>query len=132
VQRFTRGPTLAITVAEDSASLHIESEPEDLDLLLFEIIPADTPVRFHIESSGDAAPPYANVGDSANVPLGDTFTLRPSDAIGLPGDFEAARRTKAAGVHLWWLSGEEMAQQGRTTELTPEEIKRLKALGYIQ
>jgi arylsulfatase A-like enzyme len=132
IERFTRRQTLDITVSEDSASFHVESEPEGLDLLLFDTDPGDKPVVFEVNSVGGGSPQSANVGDSQNIHLGDAFTLTTGDAVGLPPAFRAARESSSTGVHVWWLSGEEIAQPGTVTDLTPEELKRLKALGYIQ
>ena len=132
IERFTRRQTLSVEMADDSTSLHLIAEPGDLDFILFDVSPPDAPVRFSVTVGGENAPLMAKIGASGEIPIAGGFDLTPTDAAGLPRDFEIDRRSKQPEMHIWWLSGETIGQAGGTVELTPEEIKRLKALGYLQ
>jgi len=132
IERFTRRQTLSVELTDDSTSLHLKAEPEDLDFILFDVSPPDAPVRFSVTADGENAPLSAKIGTSDEMLIAEGFDLTPTEAAGLPQDFELSRRKRRPGMHIWWLSGETIGQAGGTVELTPEEIKRLKALGYLQ
>lgn len=131
IERFTRRQTLTIKMSEDSTRLHLESAPEGLDFVLFNVAPEGSPVRFTITATGENPPAEAGVGESGRIPMASPFTLEASEASGLPASFQEARDSGLPGLYIWWLSGEEIARTGTVTDLTPQEIKRLKSLGYL-
>ena len=132
VDRFTRKGVLSVDLGGDSTSLRVESEPQGLDLILFDVSPPDAPVKFQLRADGEGAPDSAGIGALGEAEIAAPFTVDPADAAGLPHGFETDRANLTPGIHIWWLSGESLGQAGGATELTPEEIKRLKALGYLQ
>jgi hypothetical protein len=63
--------------------------------------------------------------------MGESLFLSPEAAFGTPGTFKGSMERGRPGVYIWWLSGEEVAGSSETSPLSPEEIERLKSLGYI-
>jgi arylsulfatase A-like enzyme len=131
IERFTRQQTLTFDVSEDSTLIHLDAKPDGLDFVLVNTLPKDSPLRFTIKAAGEDIPGDANVGESGHLPIAGSFTLDTVEASGLPVSFQAARNSRLPGVHIWWLMGDEIVGRGSVTDLTPEEIRRLKALGYL-
>jgi hypothetical protein len=132
LERFTRKQTLVVEPSDDSTAIHVEAEPDGLDLIMFDVDPPDAHVGFAVSVEGDEAPMVASVGASGELAIDERFDLAPDEAVGLPREFGAYRTEARSGLQIWWLSGEAIGKAGRATKLTPEETKRLKALGYLQ
>jgi arylsulfatase A-like enzyme len=131
IERLTRKKSLLISVSEDSTQIHIEASPEDLDLVHFDTTPSGSPVSFAFTVAGQTPPVDVGVGESSRISITAPFTLESADASGLPVSFQAWNASDLPRLHLWWLSGEEIAAPRAVIDLTPEEIKRLKSLGYL-
>ena len=69
--------------------------------------------------------PSAGFADPAN-------RLDPESSRGLPQTFQQFRESSQPGVFVWWSPGDAIGKPGKEVTLTPEETRRLRALGYIQ
>jgi hypothetical protein len=124
--------SIKVEIEPDSTALLISSEPVGLSLIHLTTSPATAGLRFDFEQPQGEPVDMAAVGSGGNRPLGDAFIVRPEDAIGLPNAFPGGRSSGEPGIYLWWLPGGGALGTQESTELTPEERARLKALGYLQ
>jgi hypothetical protein len=131
-EKLVAGAGEAIRLADDMTAFHFEIRPWQQQIVLFDTEPAKARIRFDIRGSGKEVGDMVYTGIRGTAPLGEAFTLDRDTAFGTPEAFDANRRAGVPGVYVWWLPGGEATGARETTELTPEEIKRLKALGYIQ
>jgi len=132
VHKVSAPGAMAVDVPADSTSLSIRARPRGLQVVLFDVEPKDARVRFTVSTTGTDGPKAVNVGEIGARRIGERFDLGPRDATGLPDAFGLFRTQRAAGVHIWWLPGDEMRKPGERAVLPPEAKKRLRALGYIQ
>jgi arylsulfatase A-like enzyme len=132
VEKLVAGAGEAVGVSGDSTAFQFDIRPAHQQIVLFDTQPAKARVRFNIKGSGEEIGDVVYTGIRDTAPLGKAFTLDREGAFGTPEIFDVNRRGGVPGVYVWWLPGGEVTKPRETTELTPEEIKRLKALGYIQ
>jgi choline-sulfatase len=111
--------------------LRIESVPDDINLLMFETEPENVEVTFTIADDLESISSVHVGKDGVRSNAGPFSISRPS-ALGLPETFEKHRGSHVPAAFVWWLPGGRPGGTGETLELSPEEQKRLKALGYIQ
>jgi hypothetical protein len=121
-----------ITIMDESeGTLRVESTPGGVNLLMFDTEPDDAELEITISDDlGSISSAY--LGKDGTVPVGEALSLSRSDALGLSETFSEHRQSHAPGAFIWWLPGGKAAGMGETLELSPDEQKRLKALGYIQ
>jgi arylsulfatase A-like enzyme len=131
-QRLVAGGDEEFGVADDSTSFHIEIRPQQQQIVLFDTEPAPARVKFTVRGAGEEVGDVVYTGRRQVASMDERFTLDTDQALGTPETFETNRSKGVPGVYIWWLPGEAGTKVRRRTDLTPEEIKRLKALGYIQ
>ena len=132
VRRFATKADISVDMRGDSTGFSFEATGEDLNPLLFETEPRESRVRFKVSAAGDDIPSKAYAGPSKTIPLDEEVVLASDQAFGLPEDFRDARVSGRPGAYIWWFPGEGMAVPRQVQELSPEQKKRLRALGYIQ
>lgn len=132
VDRVSTPGDVTIVVAPDSGSLTIAAVPNGLQIVLFGVDPPDAVVSFETDYRGTGGPVSVHTGVRDEVPVGQTFTLDPAGALGLPSAFEAARKSSVPSVHVWYLRGEPIGKAARSATLSPDTKERLRSLGYIQ
>ncbi len=135
VRRFADRGSGGIDVRDDGKGFGFAATGQDLNPLFFIADPPDTRIKFKITTSGrDGAdlPSHVLVGESGKMPVGEEFILGPEQALGLSGDYRRTHRSGRPAAYIWWFPGEGMDVGGETVDLTPEQKKRLRALGYIQ
>jgi hypothetical protein len=132
VERLVAGGEFTLEMSEDSTSFHLEVSPKGQQVVLFTTDPADAEVRFEIEAQGEAGSGPVHTGGGGTEPMGQVFAMTPGQALGIPDAFDEFRSSGRPGACVWWLPGKHTVQSRETTTLSPEERKRLKALGYIQ
>jgi choline-sulfatase len=131
VERLVAGGEFALEIPEDSTSFHVEVSPKGQQIVLFTTEPTGAEVHFEFEAGKAVSEGQIHTGSGDTRPLGRAFTMTPGEALGIPEAFDGLRTSGAIGACLWWLPGRR-AVKSRETALSPEERKRLKALGYIQ
>ncbi len=131
LKRLVAGGEVSIEINEDSTGFHVDVVPLKQQILLFDIDPEDAAIRMKI-AGGPGMPSVIHSGVGEALPMGTSFGLTPNRAMGLPEAFDANRAQAAPGAYVWWLPGDPAGATARSTELTPEEKQRLRALGYIQ
>jgi arylsulfatase A-like enzyme len=132
LNKVTGGGTPEVVVAPDSTSFSLEARSRGLYLLLFDVVPRDAEVSLKILPRGKDAPAEAHVGLERTTPVPATLALRAQACQGLPGAFQEFRTAGRSGIFVWWLPGEEWRESGKRATLSPEQKKRLRALGYAQ
>jgi hypothetical protein len=130
-EKLVAGGDEEVRVTGDSTAFSIEVRPQ-LQIVLFDTKPGPARVKFTVRGSSDGVADVVYTGRRETAPLGKQFVLDTDQAFGTPETFESNRGSGVPGVYVWWLPGEEATKVREATKLTPEEIKRLKALGYIQ
>jgi choline-sulfatase len=131
IERSASKGRFIIRADKNGRELRIESTPEGLNLLIFETEPEDAEVAFTFaDDLGSISAVY--VGADGVRATGKPLSLSRSDAHGLPQAFDEHRRSDLPGAFVWWLPGGRPGGSGEAVELSPDEQKRLKALGYIQ
>jgi hypothetical protein len=116
----------------DSTAFDIKVQPKRQQIMVFDVSPADATLRFEIKTEGQVGPDFVGVGSRERRNLDEAFDLTPQMASGFPDEFDADRRSGGIGAYVWWLPGQQMVSAREAARLTPEERRRLKALGYIQ
>jgi arylsulfatase A-like enzyme len=132
VEKLVVGAGEAIRLSDDRTAFHFGIRPWQQQIVLFDTEPPRARIRFDISGSGKELGDVVYTGIRGTVPLGKAFTLDRDAAFGTPEVLDTNRRAGLPGVYVWWLPGGKATVARETTELTPEEIQRLKALGYIQ
>jgi choline-sulfatase len=122
---------LRVEVSDDSVSLDIESTVGGPHFILFDTQPEDAQVSFTVSSATTGGPDSVRVGRALRRPADTRMTLTRREAHGIADAFAAHLPEDGPRVYIWWLPGVRTGKPVRA-ELTPEERKRLKALGYIQ
>ncbi len=131
LDRLVAGGDLSVEINEDSTGFHADVVALKQQILLFDVDPEDAGIRLKIVG-GPGMAPVIHSGVGEVLPMGTGLRLTPKLAMGLPGAFDADRGRAEAGAYVWWLPGEKAGATARSTELSPEEKQRLRALGYIQ
>jgi hypothetical protein len=131
LKRLVAGGQLSVEINEDSTGFHADVVALKQQILLFDIYPEDAGIRMKI-AGGPGMPSVIHSGLGEALPMGTSLSLTAKMAMGLPEAFDANRVRAEPGAYVWWLPGDETGASARSTELTPEEIQRLRALGYIQ
>ncbi len=131
--------TLELLTGKDSGSLAIGADSTTcaftcrvggLDLLLLDTKPATVPIRFSLSDPGKVLKTVL-VGSSDSRQSAEAFMVDTESGLGTPGSFDEHRWSGTPGAYVWWLPGQRLARPGPTEALTPEEVERLKSLGYI-
>jgi choline-sulfatase len=123
---------VSLGVAGDSSSFRLGGRPDVMYLVLFDVVPDDAEVSVGAVARGEDAPAEVCVGGSTRKSLPASLVLTRDAALGLPDTFIESRAAGEAGLYVWWSPGGEVREAGRHIGLSPEEIKRLRALGYVQ
>ena len=123
---------LSVDVTDDSTSISIRDKVKGMHVVYFDTEPPDAAIEIIITRSSGTGPTVMHVGPSAKEQMGQSLSLRPKDADGLAAAFREKRFSGEAEAYLWWLPGKGLEVAREKRSLTPEEKKRLKALGYIQ
>ena len=131
VSVYAKGKSVSVELSPDSTSFAVETRPERVSLVHFGVTPTVVGVRIRVGTEDGKSPPNVVAGPAGTRPLGEAFVLRPDDVLGVSERFHLDRVQMASGAYVWWLPGEAM-MPSKQTDLTPEEKKRLKALGYLQ
>jgi hypothetical protein len=131
-RRLVAGGDFSLEVAPDSTGFEMETAVKQQQIVLFDVEPRDAGIRFDIAAGGGGTRVDLAIGASGGPSAGKPLTLTRESAAGLPPAFELSRRELKPGVFIWWLPGNGVGQGAERTDLTPEEIRRLKSLGYIQ
>lgn len=129
-----------VTMSPDSASLAVEVittraqvvRGRATQVIYFDTEPPDAAVAFRIEKHRDDLPAVVSVGSIGKRESGDRFVLEPAQATGLSEDLMRGGAVDMSQASIWYMHGRRPALDRPTAEMTPEEIKRLKALGYLQ
>jgi hypothetical protein len=122
---------LEVAVSDDSVSMDIQSSVGGPHYVLFDTQPEDAEVTFSVTSKTPGGPDSVWVGTAAMLPVDAEIGLSRQEAHGISDAFAAHRTQDGPGAFIWYLPGVRVEKQKRAT-LSPEEAKRLKALGYIQ
>jgi arylsulfatase A-like enzyme len=131
LKKGVAGGEATVEIGQDSTYFRIEVRPKRQQVFLFDTEPGDARVMFEIVSDG-AGPATVYTGRNATTAVDDAFVLDSGAATGLPEVFDENRRSGSPGVYVWWLRGKAPTGVSESAILTPEEKKRLRALGYIQ
>jgi arylsulfatase A-like enzyme len=132
VKRFAKPPDAGVEIRDDRKAFDFRATGQDLNPLFFTADPPDTRVKFKFTASGKDIPPHVLIGESGEMAIGEEFIVSPQQAMGLPQDYLRAIISGRPGAYVWWFPGEGMEVGGETVDLTPEQMQRLRALGYIQ
>jgi choline-sulfatase len=120
-----------IVVSPDRRSMRATGATPDLNLLVFDTEPADAELEIVTEARGTATP-KVYVGRRAERQPGEWFRVTSRAASGPPYAFEQCRETHTPAAFVWWAPGQKIYTSPVPANLTPEEERRLRALGYIQ
>lgn len=120
----------ALMIGADSTSCTFSCRVGGLDLLLLDTRPGTVPVRFSLTDPGNVLESVM-LGTSDARPSTEAFMVDTESGLGTPESFDRNRWSGTPGAHVWWLPGQQLARPGPTQALTPEEVDRLKSLGYI-
>jgi choline-sulfatase len=123
---------LSVDVTEDSTSMNILDKVRGMHIVYFDTEPHDAAIEVTITRTSGSGPTVVHVGPSGQKQLGEKLSLRPQDASGLAAAFEDKHFSGESEVYMWWLPGRALEVAREKRSLTPEEKRRLKALGYIQ
>jgi hypothetical protein len=131
VETLTRQAGMSIEPEADGTGCTLTTVEQGFHMAIINTRPSSVPVSFEISrQAGEIVCPvyYGAEGDAS---MGESLFLSPEAAFGTPGTFKGSMERGRPGVYIWWLSGEEVAGSSETSPLSPEEIERLKSLGYI-
>jgi arylsulfatase A-like enzyme len=120
-----------VETSADRRSIHVTGGSRELDLLVFDTEPPDVEIEITVRREGSTTLPIY-IGRRAGPQPGDVFRFSPADASGRPGSFEQCRESQTAAAFIWWAPGQRYRESAEPAGLTPEELKRLRSLGYIQ
>jgi choline-sulfatase len=123
---------ITVDVGKDSTYVVIESHVGGSHVIHFETDPPEGSVAFTITGNSPGISDTVWVGRAGSSRLGAKLEVRPEDAYGAPAGFQNYRTSDRPAAYIWYLGGARRAGPREATTLTPEEKKRLKALGYIQ
>ncbi len=131
IERFASSHNAKVSVNRDSTYFRFEASGQDLNPLLFDTEPPLASVSFEIKVKAEPGIRWVYVGGEGRREIAKTFTLSPEAAVGVPEAYINMRKVGGTGICVWWLPGSSRVK-GRKIELTPEQKRRLRALGYIQ
>jgi arylsulfatase A-like enzyme len=125
-----------IKIAADRRSLHVAGTTRDLNLVVFDTEPEDAELEVTIKAgsatSHGTTVPGLYVGRRTKQRPGEPFKITARAATGMPITFEECRQAHTSAAFLWWAPGQKISVAAPPANLSPEEEKRLRALGYIQ
>jgi arylsulfatase A-like enzyme len=131
LERHVGGGEFSVEINEDSTGFRIEVVPLKQQIVFFDIDPADAAIQVRMAGGPDVQA-VVHSGAGGVIQMGATFILEPDHAMGLPQTFDPNRAMATPGAYVWWLPGGGTGVTTRSSELTPDEKQRLRALGYIQ
>jgi arylsulfatase len=132
VKRFTKRPGEGVDMSDDGNGFRLKATGRDLNPVFFAADPPEARVRLKVAATGMDPPEHVHVGETGMMPIGEEFVIDTGQAFGLTEDFLKARTSGRPGAYIWWFPGEEWFSGSETVDLTPEQKKRLRSLGYIQ
>ena len=132
VRAASAAGNVSLGVAGDSTSIRIGGSPSGVYLLLFDVVPEDAGLSVGAVARGEDAPAEVCVGRSARKALPASAVLTRDAALGPPDSFAEACAGGEAGLYVWWSPGGQVRRPGERIGLSKEEIKNLRALGYVQ
>jgi arylsulfatase A-like enzyme len=132
IDKLTQGRGIDVRRSREGWSMEVEAAPREIDMVVFNVSPDDGPLTFRVTAQGGDTREEVRVGLRGTRVAGTEFTMTRGDALGAPERLAECRRDRVPGVHIWWLPGEQAGPRTGEQNLTGEERKRLKALGYIQ
>jgi choline-sulfatase len=122
---------LSFVLSADSSAMAVRISPQNLQMLIFDVDPVDSPVTIEFTGSGEGLPHLVHVGTDGERAMGQSFTLTSEDALGLPGTFRRDAGPHESEVFVWYLPGEPVHRVRKTVHLSTDERNRLKSLGYL-
>lgn len=131
VETLTRQAGMSIELDPDSTRCTLTTEEHGLHMLLINTRPSSVPVSLEMSRQGGEISCPVYYGSSGEAPAEQPLFLTTETGAGTPGVFKSFMKTGRPGVHIWWMSGEEISGSRETSPLSPEELERLKSLGYI-
>ena len=132
VDRVVAGGEFDLKIAADGTAFELTTRPSQQQMVLFDVSPPEARVRFDIRAEGGVVPATLFMGRNTRAPFGRVATLSNAEARGLPDTYDEHHRELIPGTFIWWLPGGEIDRGAEKTDLTDEEVQRLKSLGYIQ
>ena len=130
--RVIAGGEFELKIAADSTAFEVVTRPRQHQIVLFDVVPAGARVAFDVSAGGGQAPSEVFIGREMRAGLGEGLTLSSADAHGLSAAYDLCHRDFEPGAFIWWLPGGGVERGAEKTDLTDEEVRRLKSLGYIQ
>jgi hypothetical protein len=132
VETLTRRSGILMEFGPDSTQCRLVTDGAGAHTVFVNTKPSSVPVAVEISKvEGEVTSPVF-YGESGEAGTDEALLLDTETGLGTPTVFKRYMRAGRPGVHIWWMPGEDVSGSGKTTDLTPEEIKRLKSLGYIQ
>lgn len=127
------GNTLLVRLSADSTRMAVQIPQQGLQILLFDVVPADKPVTFEFKCLDEKPPEVVWLGEAGREPLDRPFTAAGGSerSLGLPTAFAMPDSTDPLEVFVWWLPGDEITRARKTTALSSQEKDRLRSLGYL-
>ncbi len=118
---------MSVEFSSDSSMFYLKASMKQhrgLAMLWFDLEPPDAQLKIRVLDG-------EGVFLGAAGGFGKEILADPSGGLGVPSKFIESRETGDRGIFVWWLPGEQLIS-GKKLELSPEEVKRLRALGYLQ
>jgi hypothetical protein len=131
VETLTRRTGVAIEKEPGGTGCSLEAVEQGLNMVFVSTRPSSVPLEVTVSKEAGEAVYPVYYGAAGEARLGETLVLDPETGLGTPVAFESFMQQGYPGVHIWWMSGEDVAASRQTSPLSPEEIERLKSLGYI-
>ncbi len=133
VEQLTRSGSVSYVLDESRKWLEIEGKPAGLHVLLFTVEPPEARVVLRLACDAPEGLEEVYCGRTGSMRIADGgIVLSREDVTGLPSSFQAHRESRTPAAHIWWLPGGATRSRPAGAVLTEEEIRSLRALGYIQ
>lgn len=128
------GNMLLFRLSADSTRMAAQIPPQGVQILLFDVVPADKPVTLEFTCPEEKSPEAVWLGTASRELFGRPFQAPGGGfgrSLGLPLAFSRSDSTNAFEVFVWWLPGDEVTRARKTVPLSSQERDRLKSLGYL-
>jgi arylsulfatase A-like enzyme len=132
IDKLTQCRGMDLGRSREGWSLEIKAAPQEMDVLRFTLSAEEGPLTFEVTAPGGKTAGEVLTGSQGSQARDTPFTLSRPEAFGAPEKLKQYWADQVASVHIWWLPGDQAAPQAYDDNLTVEERKRLRALGYIQ